>query len=174
MERKNKINKIIAVGLLIVFVLTSMTALVSSTNNFEESPIAKQVPSTPPQKPLWGWSGIDVHVQEIFGTLENPQYCPLSDVKIRIRLSVFEYGGFYLIPFFSGKTDEHGFYLTTPWYESFSFGSCLITISKKGYHPYNSKPYQTFTTPSGYWQDVYFTMTKDGSPFTKQCPKSYP
>jgi len=163
---------IIAVGLLIVFVTTSMPALASPSlnatknqeNNLKES-LGKQATSTPLKKSLWGVSDILVTVKEVFGTVDNPQYRNLPGVKVIIRASFS--GIFYLFPFSRGRTDGYGEY-GVGWNNALLRAGLYdkVIISKIGYHTYKCKSYQTFTTPGGYCQFVYFTMAKNGSPFT--------
>ena len=181
MAKRREAEKCVIVSLLIIFMLMPISFasadftkegtkyqqnIVGELQTFE-----KLLPKD--KESLWGTSSIIVYVTEIFGTVDNPQYRPLSDVTVRIRASIFENGGFYLFPFSKGQTDDGGCYSISwqsPLYSPFIFShSNLIMISKEGYHAYASKSYQIlWRTPGGYDERLYFTMAADGSPFTKQ------
>ena len=178
MAKRREVEKCVIVSLLIIFMLMPISFasadftkegtkyqqnIVGELQTFE-----KLLPKD--KELLWATAAIIVYVTEIFGTVDNPQYRPLSGVTIKIRASLFEYGGFYLFPFSKGQTSGGCYMCLWQGFPPFLFSqSNLVMISKEGYHAYSSKPYQICRTPgSGSDVRLYFTMAEDGSPFTKQ------
>jgi hypothetical protein len=106
-----------------------------------------------------------VHVKEIYGTVDDPQYRPLANVTVEIK-TVF--------PFWRGKTDESGTTAEVIVSHSIKY---KVMVSKDGYHTYGCLPYEIVKTTDTWTSDirrydVYFTMAEDGSPFVQQISQS--
>lgn len=115
-----------------------------------------------------------VHVNEIYGTVDDPQYRPLDNATIEIKCT---YLGLIWFSYWSGTTDKYG---TTEqvaipdrdgnngeiWIPSPTMHK--VTVSKDGYHTYGSLPFKIVKKPNQGRCDVNFTMAEDGSPFVKQ------
>jgi hypothetical protein len=104
---------------------------------------------------------MDIHVEEIYGTLENPQYRPLPDVTVESKDSLF---GFIWSFHWRGITHENGATGDIMIINSIMY---KITVSKEGYHTYKCSSTQILKTTDLWHYDVYFTMAEDGSPFTQ-------
>jgi len=104
---------------------------------------------------------MDIHVEEIYGTLENPQYRPLPDVTVESKYSLF---GIIWLFHWRGITHENGATGDIMIENSIMY---KITVSKDGYHTYKCSSTQILKTSDLWHYDVYFTMAKDGSPFTQ-------
>lgn len=103
-----------------------------------------------------------VHVKEIYGTVDDPQYRPLANVTVELAYSVF---GIIWQFLWSGTTNESGtteevMVLNSIWFK--------VTVSKDGYHAYGISPSKKVRTTNLLKYDVYFTMAEDGSPFVQQ------
>jgi hypothetical protein len=112
---------------------------------------------------------IVVHVNEIYGTVDDPQYRPLANVTVEIKSSLF---GIFWCLWWDGTTDGSG---TTEQVEIpgltvslLSPTSCKVTVSKDGYHTYGCLPSKIVKTTNLGRYDVDFTMAEDGSPFVQQ------
>ena len=104
---------------------------------------------------------IRVHVEEIYGTIEDPQYRPLPNVTVEIKIWDLIY--WYLL--WKGTTDESGKTedVHTVWGLSHK-----VMVSKEDYHTYKCRPvYGFITEPGVFLYEVYFTMAEDGSPFNE-------
>lgn len=109
---------------------------------------------------------IVVHVREIYGTLDNPQYRPLANVKVKIS----DGGLFWMNLYWSGTTDENG---TTKEIKVIRGFCYKVFVSKYGYHAYKSPSWDVIGIDEGIKiYDVYFTMAENGSPFVKQITQS--
>ena len=118
-----------------------------------------------------------VHVNEIYGTVDDPQYRPLDNVTVKIKCT---YLGLIWISYWSGTTDKYGTtkQVTIPdpngnngnngEIQIFPPTKYKITVSKDGYHTYGSLPFKIVKKPNQGKCNVNFTMAKDGSPFVKQ------
>jgi hypothetical protein len=180
MAKRREVEKCVIISLLVIFMLMPISfasADFTKEGTKYQQNIVGELQTFEKLLPkdkglLWGTAAIIVYVTEIFGTIDTPQYRPLSDVTVKIRASLSEYGGLYLFPFSKGQTGDGGCYMIL-WQgpcPPFLFSrSNLVIISKEGYHAYSSKPYQICRTPGGGTDErLYFTMAADGSPFTKQ------
>ncbi|KYK19981.1 hypothetical protein AYK24_04530 [Thermoplasmatales archaeon SG8-52-4] len=106
---------------------------------------------------------IEVNVEEIYGTIDNPKYKPLPNVSVEIESSIF---GIFWNFVWSGKTDEIG--TTGDVVVSAAGLYYKITVSKDQYHTYKCNPELVIFIESGVFNfEEYFTMAEDGSPFQK-------
>jgi hypothetical protein len=106
-----------------------------------------------------------VHVKEIYGTVDDPQYRPLANVTVEIKDSIF---GIIWEFFWNGTTNENGEIVI----DIINALLYKVTISKDGYHTYKCRPSQIVMTGDQFEYHVYFTMAENGSPFTKQSSQS--
>jgi len=100
-----------------------------------------------------------VHVEEIYGTVDEPEYRPLANVTVMVRNSLF---GIYWEYTWTGTTGEDG---NTPIIWISSFIKYCVAISKDGYHTYKCKSSKIVSVLGDWAIDVNFTMAQDGSPF---------
>jgi hypothetical protein len=107
---------------------------------------------------------IVVHVTEIYGTLDNPQWRPLANVKVKITIIPIWWKIYW-----SGTTDENG---TTEEIEVERGFLYEVIVSKIGYHTYKHPPLKDIGIDEIKRYDVYFLMAKNGSPFVKQISQS--
>ncbi|HWR26932.1 MAG TPA: carboxypeptidase-like regulatory domain-containing protein [Candidatus Thermoplasmatota archaeon] len=103
-----------------------------------------------------------VHVKEIYGTVDEPQYRPLANVTVRVRDSLF---GIFWEYTWSGTTGESG---STPIIWITNSIKYWVTILKDGYHTYGCSSSKIIFALDQWTIDVDFTMAEDGSPFIKQ------
>ena len=103
-----------------------------------------------------------VHVKEIYGTVDEPQYRPLANVSVSVRDSLF---GIFWEYTWSGITNESG---STPIIWISSFIKYRVSILKDGFHTYRCKSVKKVKVLGDWAIDVNFTMAEDGSPFIKQ------
>jgi len=100
-----------------------------------------------------------VHVKEIYGTVDEPQYRPLANVTVRVRDSLF---GIFWELTWSGTTDETG---STPIIWIVNSIKYWVTILKDDYHTYKCSSSKLISALGDWKIDVNFTMAEDGSPF---------
>jgi hypothetical protein len=107
---------------------------------------------------------INVHVKEIYGTFDNPQYRPLANVEVTIEQSTWIF--FWELEW-KGTTNENG---TTGdiLLNNGEANTFKTTITKEGYHAYGCLPFHIdYFEPGVFFIDVYFTMADDNGPFIK-------
>lgn len=178
---KRKIRKISYVSLLLVFTLALYSLLVPLVTSQACNPRLIHNPSEMPiglaggaqsSNPLYGVGALTVHVNEIFGTIDNPQFRPLEGVLVKVKLLPF---GSFCFPFCRGITNSDGWFCIA-WQGWMPFPLWIdptyTIVSKSGFHAYGSKPYKVNPQLGCWFIDVYFTMAADGSPFTKQSSHS--
>ena len=118
MKKKMKLT---LTALLVVVLLA--TSIPVNAMNLEDETNAEEE-----YEMLWGLSPVTVSVKEIYGDVDNPQYRPLPDVKVRCSsfIPISRNGQWKFI--WDIPTDEYGnsyFYLT--------FGFYLFKAIKEGY-----------------------------------------
>lgn len=155
-------KKGIIVGFLIIMLVSVSCVSAISVTTSEH---IKQMTNDEKIKLLWGLNLIYINVKEIYGDTNNPQYRPLSDVKITLK-----YYSFVLFEFgdkFDGYTGEAGFCdfvaMHPGWY--------TIKATKDGYRDISSgiiRFHVLDATAAGLEYDVGIILAKNGSPFTKQ------
>jgi parallel beta-helix repeat protein len=110
---------------------------------------------------------LKVHVKEIYGTVDDPQYRPLANVTVELTDSI--YGIIWHFDW-NGTTDESG---ETEWIMIFPSVIYKVTVSKDGFHTYKCRPFTIFAIEDQPdYVDVYFTMAEDGSPFIQPISQS--
>lgn len=113
---------------------------------------------------LFVW--IKVHVKEIYGTVENPEYRALANVTVEIKLSLY---GIMWLFYWNGTTNESGGTITLTDPDGFFH---KVKVSKEGYHTYKCLPFTIIFIEWMGVYDVYFTMAEDGSPFVQQISQN--
>jgi len=174
-KRRVKIQKVNFVSVFLIFTLVLYSLLVPSVTSQVCSPSLIHNPSAMSEKdaqnskPLYGCGALIVHVKEIFGTIDDPQFRPLADVLVKVKMQPF---GSFFFPWCGGITDSDGDFVIA-WQGWMPFPLWIdptyTIVSKGGYHAYGSKPYKINPQLGTWFINIDFIMAANGSPFTKQC-----
>ena len=142
-------KKIVVIGVIALFIVVGFQP--AFANNI--------IQETENKEKLQFW-WIFVHIQEIYGTLDDPQFRPLANVTVEVDSSAF---GIFWRPFWSGRTDKNG-EADVPIIDSLLY---KVMVSKEGFHTYKCLPFVVIISGDYFYYDVYFTMAEDGSPFNE-------
>jgi hypothetical protein len=154
-------NKIIPISMIMILALSGIGTFTAMS--YPTSSSYKQLVSREPNiKKILEIPYMIVHVKEIYGTVDEPQYRPLANVTVRVRDSLF---GIFWEYTWSGTTGESG---STPIIWITNSIKYWVTISKDGYHTYGCSSSKIIFALDQWTIDVNFTMAEDGSPFIKQ------
>jgi len=151
----NKIIPILITGILVLSGIGTCTALSYPTSSSYKQLVSQESNI----KKILEIPYMIVHVKEIYGTVDEPQYRPLANVTVMVRDSLF---GIFWEYTWSGTTGESG---STPPIWIVNSIKYWVTISKDGYHTYKCSSSKKVSVLGDWKIDVNFTMAEDGSPF---------
>jgi len=108
--------------------------------------------------PLWGKGAIKASVKEIYGTEDNPQYRPLSGVKVSALGILFSHG------IGTGITGENGIGYVNNLFP----GLYVVKASKEGY----TKQIRMALVNSGGFASVIITLAEKGSVWDQETTRT--
>jgi hypothetical protein len=152
---------LIGVSILAVILLVISVSVPVFAYSFHE-PQKQSIKQDSEPKKLLQIPYMVIHVREIYGTVDEPQYRPLANVSVSVKDSLF---GIFWEYTWSGVTNGSG---NTPIIWISSFIKYRVSILKVGYHTYKCKSVKKVKVFGDWAIDVNFTMAEDGSPFIKQ------
>ena len=130
-----------------------------------------------------GGGGVDIYVNEIYGSLINPQYRPLVNVTVTMwnAWGYLDLIGFLMIILISKAAiilpEQMGVWFInylamdtkftsgSGWAraDSHGIGSLwLFNIAKDGYYSYRDPSFKIGSGGGGVWTEVHFTMAEKG------------
>jgi len=137
-------------------------------------------------EPVYGGGGVHVWINEIYGSPDDPQYRPFSNVTVKIWHTWFFKGNWFIslirkciigstffpdhLESFILNTTIDGTKLTNEegYCKTYMQGICVLWLFypiKEGYHVYGSTPFKESYGGGGLWETVNFVMAEDGGPW---------